>query len=689
MSSRPEPAEAAGTSADRLRKRFVWIGIALIALIVASDVYEGWDDYQFTLVHSQQTLDLLSKSLSDQTDRVLQDLDFALADFAAANARTDASTAPQAIRRQLYQQLTRLPFVHSAAVFGPDGRLRVSTTQGATPDVTIDRAPVFAGARDAAGDALYVGSAWTSRPDGYRTFAVSRRLRDADGHFAGVIVARVAFEYLARSLGAIDISPGASIRLLRADGTTLASRAKADGDGRLLTATTSVAGYPVRLQVTQPVRAALATWRRQELASAARTLTLAALAGLLLAALSISLRRSAEADASRARSESQLQEARKVEAMSLLAAAVAHDFNNVLGAIVGYGELARDTASHESATRGYLDRLLVAAERARQLVRRVLTFDPHRSRSETDVALAPLIREIADQLRATAPQSVTIETELPATMATVRGDATEVYQVVMNLCTNAIEAMPNGGTLAIRLAEVSVTAARRLVVGNLESGTWWSLSVVDQGNGISSENLGTLFDSLYAAGKLRLTKGIGLAVVRNIVMAMQGAIDVESEVRVGSRFTVYWRTGSLVQTAEPASRISGTGSGQSILIVDDEPELVTLVGEMAASLGYEPVGYSDPVLALQAVQRDPARFDAVLTDERMPALSGTDLARGLHDLRPDVPVIVMTAYQSAEFDSAAKRSGVTLVLQKPLRTVDLARAMQHLMGSTGVATPRL
>jgi len=686
-------------SATQLRRRVAWLGISLILLIIGVDAYEGLRDRRVALERRQQTVTLLARALAEQTARMTQELDFAMADYAEWWLQGGAGArATQTLRERLLSHLKRLPYVHSAAVFAPDGALLSTTEQPFTGRAQIAWTPSFRGAVEAAGDRLFIGTPWTSRRNGYRTFAISRRIDNPDGSVRGVIMVRVAFEYLARIYEAVDVSPGAQIRLLRSDGADLAhypasaGAAAADepradvavaapSPDTYLVSSKPVAGYPMFVEVAQPRAGALAVWRQEQVASAGRTGTLAVLAGVLLAYLVKAMRRSAEAEAARRASEAQLQDVRKTEALSLLAAAVAHDFNNVLGAIVGYGELVRADSTPDSKQRARVDGLLAAAERARQLVRRVLTFDSHRSLNYSDVALGDVVREVLDQTQATLPSSVRLESELPAGPARVFGDATEIHQVVMNLCTNAVHAMHDGGVLTVTLAAVNVTATRGCVVGALEPGRWLCLTVSDQGSGIPAERLADIFEPLHTTKRPGEGTGLGLTVVRNIVTSMRGAIDVESTRGTGSRFMVYWRAHEVRRNGPGASGAvaapPGAGPGRTLLIVDDEPHLVMMVEELAASLGYEPVGFADALRALDAVRREPQRFDAVISDENMPGLRGLALARAIHDIRPELPVMLLTGYHTAQLDREARACGIREIADKPVRLDDIRRMLER------------
>jgi CheY-like chemotaxis protein len=246
----------------------------------------------------------------------------------------------------------------------------------------------------------------------------------------------------------------------------------------------------------------------------------------------------------------------------------------------------------------------------------------------------------------------------------------------MNLCTNAVRAMPAGGQLEVRVESVEVEAARELTLGVLKPGRWLRLSIADTGIGLSPEQQRSIFDPFYTSRPDGDGSGIGLTVVRNIVSVMNGAIEVESRPGAGTTMRVYW------PQAEPTAAganarpvVQPVGEGQSILIVDDEPELVRLAEEIVASLGYEAIGFSDAKAAIESFRRAPARFDAVLTDERMPVLQGTKLAQMIHDLRSDIPILLVTGHRERQTDARALRAGIVEVLDKPLRVGDLRKAL--------------
>ncbi|HKR34212.1 MAG TPA: ATP-binding protein, partial [Steroidobacteraceae bacterium] len=543
---------------------------------------------------------------------------------------------------------------------------------------------------------LYIG-----KPVGqdYRTFALARAIHDRYGAFAGVVLVRVAFEYLTGFYSTINVD--SSIRLVREDGVVLAHYPTVASDEDISSSLIAgirglelvrrdpqssarpqlrvfrrVQSYPLLVELGQPMSSVLRSWRHQELSSGARTLTLAALAGVLIVVLRRVLRRRDRLEEERQRLERGLRDSQKAEAVGFLAASMAHDFNNVLGAIVGYAELARAQIARDARATETIDGLLAASERARQLVRRVLTFDPHRSVVHGALAIEPVVIEALELLRPGLPPSITIRPPEPGSAGLINGDATELHQVVMNLCTNAVRAMPAGGQLTVRVEAVQVDAPRDLTLGALQPGRWLRLSIADTGIGLSSEQLQSIFAPFYSARANGDGSGIGLTVVRNIVSGMKGAIEVESRPGSGTTMSVYWPQVEPASAGTSAPRATQpVGAGQAVLIVDDEPELVRLAEEIVASLGYEAIGFSDATAAIDSFRRAPARFDAVLTDERMPALQGTTLARMIHDLRADIPILLVTGHRERQTDARAVRAGIIEVLDKPLRAGDLREAL--------------
>jgi CheY-like chemotaxis protein len=351
----------------------------------------------------------------------------------------------------------------------------------------------------------------------------------------------------------------------------------------------------------------------------------------------------------------------------------------VLSAIVGYAELTRNSLADGSPARVNVECLLAATGRARMLVRRLLTFNPHRSVAYDAMPLQPVVIEVLQQMQATLPASIVVHTAGFELQPTIRGDATELHQVVMNLCTNAVRAMPEGGTLELRVAIQDIEGRRALNVGELSTGRWVCLSVVDSGVGLPADKLASIFEPFYTTRQAGQGSGIGLAVVRNVVVRMGGAVEVQSRVGEGTCMSVYWPL--LASKAVPARNTQTEarqgGYGESVMVLDDEADLVNLTEEQLASLGYEPVGFRDPHVALAAFERQPGRFDAIVTDERMPGMRGAEFARRVHAIRPLLPVIIVTGHREADLDRRAREAGVAEILDKPLLVQALRAALER------------
>lgn len=374
--------------------------------------------------------------------------------------------------------------------------------------------------------------------------------------------------------------------------------------------------------------------------------------------------------------EAQLQRARKMEALGTLAGGVAHDFNNILAAVIGYGELARSAAPDDSSQARHLDHVLQAGQRGKALVERILSFSRGAPRARTLLRLEPVIDEVLQLLAASLPASVRLVPRLNAPEAVISGDVTMVYEAAMNLCTNALQAMPQGGVLQVALDEVRLVVPRQLFDLRLPAGRYARLSVTDTGAGIAPEVMARLFEPFFTTRGPQVGTGLGLAVVHGVMVDLGGAIDVQSTPGQGARFDLYFpRVEGVPDEARQVDDTAPTGSGQTVLLVDDEPGLVELAEELLAGLGYEPVGFASSVQALAEFQRDPERFDLLLTDEVMPEMTGTALAQAVHVVRPGLPVVLASGYGGPQLAARAAGAGVTVLIKKPLVRAELARAL--------------
>jgi CheY-like chemotaxis protein len=361
-----------------------------------------------------------------------------------------------------------------------------------------------------------------------------------------------------------------------------------------------------------------------------------------------------------------------------LAGGIAHNFNNILGAIIGYGEMALAALPADGGQPGrYVQQVMTAGQRGKALVDQILAFSRRGEHQRRPTRVQSVVEETVDLLRASLPTTIAIRTRLEAEDATVLGDPSQLQQVVVNLAANAAQAMDGQGTLKIALDAVDLTGDLALSHGSVPAGRYARLTVSDAGRGMDEATAERVFEPFFTTKAAGSGTGLGLSTVHGIVADHGGAINVRSRPGAGSTFEVYLaRTQAPATSAAPAEAPAPSGRGETILLVDDERPLVTLGEEMLAALGYEPVGFESAAEALAAFRADADRFDLLLTDEIMPGMTGTELAAALHQSRPALPIILMTGH-GGEVPSHA--AGICEILKKPLLTRDIAETLtRHL-----------
>ncbi|GMV57723.1 MAG: hypothetical protein AMXMBFR72_08370 [Betaproteobacteria bacterium] len=383
------------------------------------------------------------------------------------------------------------------------------------------------------------------------------------------------------------------------------------------------------------------------------------------------------AQAERDRLEAQLRQAQKLEAMGTLAGGVAHDFNNILAAILGYGEMAQKDAPEGTPLRRHIDAAMSAGMRAKALVERILAFSRSGMGERVPVHVQSVVAEVLDAVAGSLPPGVRLERSLAAGDAAVLGDPTQIHQVVMNLCTNAVQAIRAEGTLMVSIDTTTFAVPRRLTTCELAPGSYVRLRVADTGCGIEPKLIERIFDPFFTTKEVGVGTGLGLSLVHGIVADLGGGIDVESRVGEGSTFTVYVPWQSCVAAPQKVEEPVTNGSGETILLVDDETALVQLGEEMMAELGYEPVGFASGRAALESFRAAPDRFDAVISDEAMPGMTGSELAIEIRKIRPDIPIVLMSGYVTPQLAARAREAGVVEVLAKPLVSREIARSLAN------------
>ncbi len=397
-----------------------------------------------------------------------------------------------------------------------------------------------------------------------------------------------------------------------------------------------------------------------------------------------------QAEAVRAELESRLRQAQKMQAIGTLAGGIAHDFNNILSPILGYTDIAYNSLDEDSPLRNYLGEVLKASNRAKQLVQQILTFSHNVEQQFKPVEIHLIIKEALNLIRGVLPSTIEIHRDIDLGCGTVLADPTQIYQAVMNLCTNAHHAMrKNGGTLTVslRTVEVSRSSPHRVGGVDLDEGKYVRLSVADTGHGIDPAVQERVFEPFFTTKGPGKGYGMGLATVHGIVKAVNGTIGVTSEPGKGTRFDLYIpQYGGPAEGKQPRTKPMSRGT-ESVLVVDDEEPIVRLIRSMLKQLGYRVSAYTNSSEALDAYRADPQAYDIVVIDQTMPKITGAELARELLETRPDLPIILVTGFSELFTYQDAKRIGIREYLMKPILPADLAESIRRCLDAEAPTNP--
>jgi len=393
----------------------------------------------------------------------------------------------------------------------------------------------------------------------------------------------------------------------------------------------------------------------------------------------ITERRRAEEE--RERLEAQLRQSQKMEAIGTLAGGIAHDFNNILGAIIGYSELAKMKLPEESDTIENLDQVIKAGKRAANLVKQILTVSRQHQQEKRPLQIGYIVEEALSLLRSTLPKTIEIKEKLHKGTGVINADPNQMHQVIMNLCTNAAHAMrEDGGILMVELANVELDDLEAAGHLDMDAGSYLRLTVSDTGCGMRPEIVKRIFDPYFTTKDTGEGTGLGLSVAQGIVKAHGGAITVYSEPRKGTTFHVYL---PIILDAEkgkkkPKDLLVPTGT-ERILFIDDEQVLADIGGQMLERLGYRVVTKTDSLEALELFQREPNRFDLVITDMTMPHMTGDKLAQEMIRIRSDIPIILCTGHSTQISKEKAKKIGIQLLLMKPLNNRMISETVRKVL----------
>jgi PAS domain S-box-containing protein len=380
--------------------------------------------------------------------------------------------------------------------------------------------------------------------------------------------------------------------------------------------------------------------------------------------------------------ESRLLQTQKMEAVGTLAGGVAHDFNNILTAISGYSEMVKRRLQNGEIS-GYIERVLQACDRAKNLVGQILTFSRGMEHQIRPVDIRPLTAEAVKMLRATLPSTIEIRLEIESEVPAVLADPTHIHQVIVNLCTNAAHAMrEKGGLLEVHLEKVEISPDMAVFHSDLTPGRFLRLKVMDTGVGIAPEIVHRIFDPFFTTKQQGEGTGLGLSVVYGIVKESKGTISVHSEPGVGSVFSVYLP--AIAEVIKPVEEPSTSipGGNERILFVDDEDILIELGRDILEDLGYKVVTCKDSYHALETFRSQQNQFDIVITDMTMPGMTGIDLARELLKIRSDIPIILCTGFSELVTEEKAKEIGIREFMMKPFTTKTIAELINKALGKS-------
>lgn len=385
------------------------------------------------------------------------------------------------------------------------------------------------------------------------------------------------------------------------------------------------------------------------------------------------------------RMEEQLRQVQKMESIGTLAGGIAHDFNNILAIILGNTELAIIDVPESNPAKRCLKVIQSASLRASELVQHLLGCSRKCITTRKPIKICPIIEDSLKMLRASIPADIEIRRNILCESDIILADPTQMSQVLMNLCANAVHAMQfEGGILELSLQTVEF--GKQNMELNLVPGRYLKLAVSDTGHGIDPKIIGRIFDPYFTTKGLGEGTGLGLSVVQGIVKSHNGAVTLKSELGKGTVFEVLLPlTGAKAQSENKKAEAFPTGN-EKILLIDDEESILNLVKKRLEMLGYQVKAKNNPVDALELFRFGPDRFDLIITDMIMPKMTGDKLAKEILSIRPDIPIILCSGYSDKIDAEKAAALGVRKYIEKPLNMSDFMVSIRKALDETKVST---
>ncbi|MBU1638479.1 PAS domain S-box protein, partial [bacterium] len=389
--------------------------------------------------------------------------------------------------------------------------------------------------------------------------------------------------------------------------------------------------------------------------------------------------------AERRKLEDQLRQSQKLETIGTLAGGIAHDFNNILVPILVTSQMILEDIEKDSQTYEDVEQINIAAKRARDLVRHILTFSRQSEGERINIDLTQIVKEVVKLLQSSLPSTILLNYNITPECGRVVADPTQIHQVLMNLCTNAYQAIgENEGRIAVRLERLCFNANHIVNTPDYKSGEYVVLSVEDTGSGIKPETLEHIFDPFFTTKEVGKGTGLGLSVAHGIAKHHGGFILVDSEVGKGSKFSLYLPVAETASENKEQCEEASEGGNERVLLVDDDPEIANMARRILERFGYSVTVRTSSIECIEAFKARPDDYDIILTDQIMPQMTGDQLIEKIHEVKPDLPAVLMTGFSTKVNENNYKTFGFDEFVMKPMVPNQLNSAIRLALAKRAV-----